>query len=62
VKYIFIGKQKVVLYPKFRENQREAAASALKSHILTPKIMLESNFGAISNLLRQRHISLTKIL
>jgi hypothetical protein len=30
VKYIFIGKQKVVLYPKLRKNQRKAAASALK--------------------------------
>jgi hypothetical protein len=29
VKYISIGKQKVVLFPKLRENQREAAAIAL---------------------------------
>jgi hypothetical protein len=32
VKYIFIGKQKVVLCPELRENQREAAASALTIH------------------------------
>jgi hypothetical protein len=32
MKYIFIGKQKVVLFPKLRENQREAAASALMLH------------------------------
>jgi hypothetical protein len=31
VKYIFIGKQKVVLYFKLRKNQRKAAASALRS-------------------------------
>ena len=30
VKYIFIEKQKVVLYPKFKENKREVIASALR--------------------------------
>jgi hypothetical protein len=29
VKYIFIGKQKIVLCLKLRENQKEAAASPL---------------------------------
>jgi hypothetical protein len=29
VKYIFIGKQKVVLCPKLKKNQRETAASTL---------------------------------
>jgi hypothetical protein len=29
VKYIFIGKQKVVLYLKLKENQMKATASAL---------------------------------
>jgi hypothetical protein len=33
VKYIFIWKQKVILCPKLKENQREVAASAL-----TPRI------------------------
>jgi len=28
VKCIWIGKQKVVLFPKFRENQREVAVNA----------------------------------
>jgi hypothetical protein len=30
VKYIFIGKQKIVLFSKLRENQGETIASALK--------------------------------
>jgi hypothetical protein len=30
VRCIFIGKQKVVLFPKYRENGRETAASALR--------------------------------
>jgi hypothetical protein len=31
VGYFFIGKQKVVLFPKYRENGWESAASALRS-------------------------------
>jgi hypothetical protein len=30
VRYFFIGKQKVVLFPKYRENDWESAASALR--------------------------------
>jgi hypothetical protein len=30
VGYFFIGKQKVVLFPKYRENGWESAASALR--------------------------------
>jgi hypothetical protein len=30
MKYIFIWKQKVVLYPKLKENQMEATASVLE--------------------------------
>ena len=30
VKYILMGKQKVVLYTKFKRNQREVAASVLR--------------------------------
>jgi hypothetical protein len=33
VGYFFIGKQKVVLFPKYRENSWESAASALTSTI-----------------------------
>jgi hypothetical protein len=29
MKYIFIGNQKVVLFPKLRENQKEVVTSAL---------------------------------
>jgi hypothetical protein len=29
VEYFFIGKQKVILFPKYRENGWESAASAL---------------------------------
>jgi hypothetical protein len=32
VKCIWIGKQKVILFPKFRENRKEAATSALKKN------------------------------
>jgi hypothetical protein len=32
VKYIFIGKQKIVLCSKFRKNQMEVATSALIQH------------------------------
>jgi hypothetical protein len=31
VRYFFIGKQKVVLFPKYRENDWESAASALRA-------------------------------
>jgi hypothetical protein len=31
VKYIFIGKQNVILCPKLKENQRKAAISALSA-------------------------------
>jgi hypothetical protein len=34
MKYIFIWKQKIVLCPKLRENQREAAASALRKELI----------------------------
>ena len=34
MKYIFIEKQKVVLCPKLRENQREVAASALSGFFI----------------------------
>jgi hypothetical protein len=39
VGYFFIGKQKVVLFPKYRENGWESAASALnpKPKTLNPK-------------------------
>jgi hypothetical protein len=30
VKYFFIGNQKIVLFPKFRKNDWEAAARALR--------------------------------
>jgi hypothetical protein len=33
MKYIFIGKQKIVLCHKFRENQREAPTGAQIDHI-----------------------------
>jgi hypothetical protein len=33
VGYFFIGKQKVVLFPKYRENGWESAASALRDHV-----------------------------
>jgi hypothetical protein len=36
VKYIFIGKQKVILCLKFRENQRETPASALSRSVKSP--------------------------
>jgi hypothetical protein len=34
VGYFFIGKQKVVLFPKYRENDWESAASALRPQVL----------------------------
>jgi hypothetical protein len=41
VKYIFIGKQKVVLCPKLKKNQKEAAANALSKIVLrTPTIFI----------------------
>jgi hypothetical protein len=39
VGYFFIGKQKVVLFPKYRENGWESAASALKQWFLLEKIL-----------------------
>jgi hypothetical protein len=33
VEYFFIGKQKVVLFPKYRENDWESAASALNIYL-----------------------------
>jgi len=34
VGYFFIGKQKVVLFPKYRKNSWESAASALRVALL----------------------------
>jgi hypothetical protein len=34
VGYFFIGKQKVVLFPKYRENGWESAASTLRGSIV----------------------------
>jgi hypothetical protein len=42
VGYFFIGKQKVVLFPKYRENSWEFAASALR-----PFLVNSSNFFQI---------------
>jgi len=47
VGYFFIGKQKVVLFPKYRENGWESAASALTSSsypILVPFPIFRENF------------------
>jgi hypothetical protein len=40
VKYFFIGNQKVVLFPTFRENDWEAIASVLRIHQKKKKIVL----------------------
>jgi hypothetical protein len=43
VKYIFIGKQKIVLGPKLKKNQRKTAVSVLKGG-LKNKIKIYYNF------------------
>jgi hypothetical protein len=65
VKYIFIGKQKIVLGPKLKKNQRKTAASVLKGglknkikiyynffffHFTTTFFSLEFGWGVICNL------------
>jgi hypothetical protein len=39
VKSFFLGKQKVVLFPKYRENGWETAASALKRNCYPPFLL-----------------------
>jgi hypothetical protein len=44
MKYIFIRKQKVVLYPKLKENQKKAAASALMAASMEASSMRNTYF------------------